>query len=435
MALACALLLLSAFRFLPSAFAQAVIVSASGNCSGAQAPLFNPSTGLYDCGTVTADSTTRIGTGLLTGGGVVWTGGLNFSISPATYLIGGAQYSSALTAITLNAADGSNPRIDVIAVDSSGTAVKITGTAATPPAAPSVDPTTQIALTFVYVDTSASVPSNFSTTNLYLENTEWTCTASANFNCASTNNPYAGTKDIEATAAVSGNNVTLVKPAAGTENLSAYSNLVFYIRSKASWPNPKSVLFSWLNGATPVGSAVTLDEGMYGFSSSQITSYQQIVIPAANFGTGGNLVTTLKVQVSGGGGSIGFYLDNIFLQAQTGSQQPIVNPYDVVSFFSGVPGASEVLSRVVFSRQVSFPIALAGSYASAGTAATASTVVDIKKNGTGFGTCTFAISGTTCTFASTVGALFSTGDVLTVVGPGSADATLADIAITLAGTR
>jgi hypothetical protein len=407
---------------------------------------FDPTTGLpcwsYDGSAPTtiappASGTTpaSTGTGLLTGGAVVWTGLLNFSVSPATYLIGGTAYSSPLTAITLDAADAANPRIDVIAVDDTGSAIKITGTAATPPAAPSVDPTTQIGLTFVYVAALATTPSNFSTTNIYLENTEWTCTASANFNCASTNNPYAGTKDIEATAAVAGNNVTLVKPAAGTENLSAYTNLVFYVRSKASWPTPKSVIFSWLNGSTPVGSAVTLDDGLFGFSSSQTASYQQITIPESAFGTGGNLVTTLKIQVSGGGGSIGFYLDNIFLQAQTGSAQPVVNPYDVVSFFSGVPGASETLARVVFTRQVSFPIALAGSYASAGTAATASTVVSILKNGVQFGTCTFGVGATTCTFASTVGAVFAAGDVLTETAPVAPDATLADIAITLAGTR
>ena len=382
-------------------------------------------------------SVQSIGTGLLTGGGVVWTGDLNFSVSPATYLIGGTSYSSPLTAITLDAADAVNPRIDRIVVDNTGAAVKITGTAATPPAAPSIDPTTQVDLSggLVYIAALATTPANFSTTDLYLENTEWTCTASANFNCASTSNPYAGTKDIEATTAVSGNNVTLVKPAAATENLSASSNLVFYIRSKAAWPNPKSVLLSWLNGSTPVGTAVTLDDGLFGFSSSTTADYQQITIPTSAWGTGGNLVTTLKIQVLGGGSSIGFYLDNIFLQAQTGSAQPVANPYDVVTFFPGVPGASEVLSRVVFTRQVAFPIALAGSYASAGTAATASTIVSTKKNGAAFGTCTFAIAGTTCTFASTVGAVFAAGDVLTVTAPAGADATLADIAITLAGTR
>jgi len=407
----------------------------------------DPTTGLFwysvDGGTPTViappatGSVQSIGTGLLTGGGVVWTGDLDFSVSPATYLIGGTSYSSPLTAITLDAADAVDPRIDRIVVDNTGAAVKITGTAATPPAAPSIDPTTQVDLSggLIYIAALATTPGNFSTTNLYLENTEWTCTASANFNCASTSNPYAGTKDIEATTAVAGNNVTLVKPAAGTENLSAYVTKTLYIRSKAAWPNPKSLLLSWLNGSTPVGTAVTLDDGLFGFSSSQTATYQQIVIPTSLWGTGGNLVTTLKIQVSGGGGSIGFYLDNIFLQTQTGSAQPVVNPYDVVTFFSGVPGASEVLSRVVFTRQVAFPIALAGSYASAGIAATAETIVSTNKNGAAFGTCTFAIAGTTCTFASTVGALFSAGDVLTVVGPGSADATLADIAITLAGTR
>lgn len=326
------LFVILSFLLASYAHGQVVIVSSSGECANGQAPIFNSSTGLYDCGAAGGGgNTTVIGNGLLTGGGVAWTGNLNFTVSASTYLIAGNNYSSAQTDLTLTAASGVNPRIDAIIVNDSGVATFITGTPAATPALPSLDPTSQLLLTFVYVDTSATVPSNFTNVNIYLENTEWTCAASANFNCASTNNPFAGTKDIEATTAVAGNNVTLTKPAAATENLSDYTNINFRLRSKASWPNPKGLTMTWLNGSTQVGDAIVLKSGTFAFDSSVTSGYQLIVIPAAMFNTGQSLVTTFKVTVSGGGASIGFYLDNILLQGGgNGSASPSVRFADQI---------------------------------------------------------------------------------------------------------
>ncbi len=255
-----------------------------------------------------------IGNGLISGGGVAWTGNLNFTVSAAEYLIAGNSYTSPQTDITLTAADAVNPRIDAIIVNDAGAVTFITGTPAATPALPSVDATSQLLLTFVYVAALATTPANFTNVDIYLENTEWTCTASANFNCASTNNPFAGTKDIEATTAVAGNNVTLTKPAAGTENLSNYNTISFRIRSKATWPGPKALVFTWFNGTTQVGLPVALKNNTFGFDASITASYQLVVLPVSLFNTGQNLVTTLKAAVAGGGGSIGFYIDNVLLQ-------------------------------------------------------------------------------------------------------------------------
>lgn len=261
---------------------------------------------------------------LLTGGGVAWTGGLTFIVAPATYSIAGVSYSSVQTTLTLGTADPSNPRIDVIAVDSTGTAIVIAGTPAATPAAPNVDPNSQLQLTFALVAAGATTPSSLTETDIYLENTEWTCAATANLNCASTNNPYAGTKDIEATSAVATNNVVLTKPST-TLKLSDYNNLVFYIQSKAAWPAAKSLAISWLNGTTVVGTSVGLKTGVFGFSSTNTSSYQQIVIPVSAFAAGTNNVSKLKIQVAGGGAAIGYYIDNIFLQGGV-TPPPVAQP-------------------------------------------------------------------------------------------------------------
>ena len=107
--------------------------------------------------------------------------------------------------------------------------------------------------------------------------------------------------------------------------------------------------------------------------------------------------------------------------------------YDIAGFISGVPTNSQVILRLPMIRAMTFSVNLALSRASAGTAATASTTFNIAKNGTNFGTMVFAIGGTTASFVAATPPAFAAGDVLTVTGPASADATLANIGFILAG--
>ena len=258
------------------------------------------------------------GSQLISGGGVAWTGtGLNFIISAAVYLINGTQHNSVQTPITLVAANPTLDRIDLFYVDVSGLAGVITGTASVNPVAPSIDPITQLDLTFVYIPASSGIPV-ITTENVYLENTEWTMsTSSGAININSTINPYAGTKDIEGTNVGNGVFFTAVKPA-GSEVLPSSGSVILQIRSKAAWPNQKSISIFWLLGATVVGQSVALRTGTFGFDSSIITGYQQIVIPVANFGTGAGLVDRIRMSVAGGGATIGWYIDNIVLQSGGG---------------------------------------------------------------------------------------------------------------------
>src|SRR4029453_6135497 len=108
-------------------------------------------------------------------------------------------------------------------------------------------------------------------------------------------------------------------------------------------------------------------------------------------------------------------------------------PYDILCGIVAKPSNSEGVLLFVAPRACRVPVNAAGSYLKAGTAATGSSVFSIQKNGTQFLTATVAASGTTPTFSSSQ-THFADGDVLKVVAPATADATLADIAITLAAT-
>lgn len=112
-------------------------------------------------------------------------------------------------------------------------------------------------------------------------------------------------------------------------------------------------------------------------------------------------------------------------------------PYDLTSFYPGVPTASAIAVRVPVARTLNFPANFAGSYATASIAATAATIFAVQKNGVEVGTITFAIGASTATFATTGGTAvaFAAGDIFAIIAPGTADATLANIGIVVTGLR
>jgi len=100
-------------------------------------------------------------------------------------------------------------------------------------------------------------------------------------------------------------------------------------------------------------------------------------------------------------------------------------------FGNDVPAANQVSGPLVCDRALSLPAGVSGSYARAETAATAQTIFTLKKNGSSFGTVTFAAAGTTGTFSVASPVTFAAGDTVTVVAPGTADLTIRYIGVTL----
>jgi hypothetical protein len=128
----------------------------------------------------------------------------------------------------------------------------------------------------------------------------------------STNNPHAGTTTIEATGSVAGD--YFQAQAAAPIDLGDFDSLVFFIRSKAAWANAKQFTITARSSGTQVGSSVVFKSGLFAFDSSNTTTYQQIVIPASLFSASGQSVNQIRWTVAGGGGAIGFYVDDITLQ-------------------------------------------------------------------------------------------------------------------------
>jgi hypothetical protein len=113
----------------------------------------------------------------------------------------------------------------------------------------------------------------------------------------------------------------------------------------------------------------------------------------------------------------------------------VAAPAYVSGSWAGSPPAGQVVERYIFATPVTFPAGLAGSYGSAGSPAAAAQSFPIAKNGAAFGTMNFAAGATAATFAMAATTQFAGGDVLTIAAPSPADATLANLAWTLSGTR
>lgn len=103
-------------------------------------------------------------------------------------------------------------------------------------------------------------------------------------------------------------------------------------------------------------------------------------------------------------------------------------------FAGGKPTAAELLFRHEFTTAVNIPINMLNSQGSSGVAATVSAVLSLKKNGTQFGTATWAAAGTEPTFAAASITSFAIGDVLSITAPASVDTTLADISLSIVAT-
>lgn len=246
---------------------------------------------------------------VLISGNVVYSTGLTYDVSALVYKIQGVTYNTAATSITLNAADPTDPRIDVIYADSNGVVGKLTGTPAPSPSKPSIDPDTQIELTFVTIAAGATTPT-INSENIYLENTEWTSSTNTTVSFVSTASPRTGTVSIETTSAL--NNGGYLK-----FNTTSYAvvggNLTFYIKLKAIMSG--NLVIRFYNATASQGVGVSFGtSNSFGINLNDTTSYQAVSIPMSSFGALSNVDELRFTKQSGAGSVVNFFMDDILIQ-------------------------------------------------------------------------------------------------------------------------
>jgi hypothetical protein len=110
-------------------------------------------------------------------------------------------------------------------------------------------------------------------------------------------------------------------------------------------------------------------------------------------------------------------------------------PYDVAAQFGGIPPAgSTVFMRVTSSETYRLLAGLPGSQVYCLVTPSASTVFDLKKNGTSIGSVSIAGGSNTATFTFTSGVDFTTGDRFSIVAPAILNG-IADIMFTFVAKR
>ena len=252
------------------------------------------------------------------GGVVTWLQDYDFNVSAAIYFIQGVQYTSLEQQVTLDAADPTNPRIDIIGLDNTGTVFEIAGTPTANPSEPSYDPGTQIKLSLVLVPAASTEPV-ITEEVLYYDNaggpTEWNwSTSGSGFNTNSTNNPKSpSTKDIEGTT-VSNGAYAQGQIASGTIDPNDFNNLILYIRSKAAWANNRGLTVTFRLAGVQIGVNVNINRiGTFGFDSSITSDYQLVAIPLTLFAIPAGTLCD-QIRIAAFGSNHGFYIDDIKLQ-------------------------------------------------------------------------------------------------------------------------
>lgn len=219
-------------------------------------------------------------------------------------------------------------------------------------------------------------------------------------------------------------NVTTAMLSAGLTHDEAYRNYVFdmpTLSSSADLKFPKDVDTPVL-ADTPTANRVFVVRN---------TSTQTVTVKSAT-GSGATVAVlpatnALIYQTAG----VNFYA--LLSGSSSGSSSSnVVTPAVFVP--GAVPASTEIL-RWIVTESTSFPDNFANSRGSIAINPTSSMTFDIKRNGTTIGTIAISTGGvfTFLTSGSST-EVFAAGDILTIVSPG-ADATAANLSITLKGTR
>lgn len=258
--------------------------------------------------------------GLIWGGFVSWVELLIFSVTPALYYLFAVLYKILeTTIITLDAADPDNPRFDVIALDNTSSVIVIKGTPAANPQKPSIDPETQIELTYVLIPAGATEPENIDQSIIYDENTEWTGAGSGvtvDFDNATA--PFHDSKC--ASVGSIENNDTVTFTTGVPVDVTDFRNLILYLKLKAAMTSQHNLYAAWMRSGV-----LASNEVMLSISKSN-TDWQSIAIQLTAFTWSQSTVDALRLRWSKSGSKVahnGFYLD--FVKLETGIIQQVVN--------------------------------------------------------------------------------------------------------------
>lgn len=251
-------------------------------------------------------------------GGAVWSGtGLIFNVSELTYKFYGVYGDTPPGQVTLNPADPTDPRFDLIVVNIDGSVSVKEGVPSANPEIPTEDENS-IAVQAVLILAGATTPTVVQEI-IYANNDGWNRTTYVNgvggigtVNYAYTTNPYEGIYSIRS-ATNQGFGMRFEHPSGTDFNLATYTSLCFYFRLNTPLPVGFTILSSaWKNGAS-VGSTVNLTA--YGISLTNVSGWYLVTVPTSAYNT--PLLDRIQIRGQGSASAVEFFLDYIVLNGQT----------------------------------------------------------------------------------------------------------------------
>lgn len=273
--------------------------------------------------------------GLISGGYVALLYALTFSVSAANYAKNRTQYFTIDTVLTLDNADATHTRIDVIAVNISSQVVVLKGVASATPQKPTINPSTQIELTSIIVEPNVTEIAEIVTDIIYDENVEWTPSAVgqefliSDFGYIRAGTPNKG--NICADISYIGNFdiITFTKGSVLTK--SEYATVSFFIRLKRipATVSDLSIRFLLDGRNTGIQKLVQFDK--------HSLSWQQVTCKISDFkiDTEYDAIEFAWLKATPGT-YYGLYLDNIVLQKGIG-QRPDEDTFVIgLTFEAGV---------------------------------------------------------------------------------------------------
>lgn len=249
--------------------------------------------------------------GLISGGVVTWLHDLTFAVSEAFYIIRGKLYNSPATIITLNDADDTDARIDVIAVNTDKEVIKITGVPSPFPQKPSHNAATQLELTFILVPAAATEPDGITGDIIYNENTEWTGAAtgpSAVFD--DTTEVYNGTVSADISSIEDADTITFTS--AAPVNVADYETISMFINLKAELLGSQAILLRFTLDGDPISNEKELT-----INPGAVNAWQNIALQLSAFTFVSETFDGIIIRFNQTGEIVshnGFYLDLIQLQ-------------------------------------------------------------------------------------------------------------------------
>lgn len=279
----------------------------------------------------------------LVSGNLFWDSGLTFTTTPnLSYLISGALYELvASQSVTLDAADPTNPRIDVIVLDKNGVLGKVTGVATPNPQRPVVDEALLLPVTFVTVAANATAPGQVKNILLYEQGIQTPDEANYSVNGVPRIIPVVdigGDNHIHFDNAQNGDHIDLVFTPI---TLADFNIVLFSLRNIIPQPPADfDLTFAFMIGVDTIH---TVD--VFQYIDRNITDEQHLALSFQELGLDvydpAQAIDTLRIVVKNSSGvPTQLFLDSIILQ-ENGIQGPdpsITQHNQLQGIQGGVPG-------------------------------------------------------------------------------------------------